>query len=116
MNTVYNIQDIGGDVVKRDSRYVVRDNTELSSLVLSSTLLHQGKSTTGHSHPGQEEVYFFVSGNGKMQIDDNTFMVDAGSMVLVPDGAFHRVYNAGLEDLYFVCVFNGDRASKHQGK
>lgn len=115
MTTVHNIQNIGGEVVKCDSRYVVRDNTELSSLVVSSTMLHQGKSTTGHSHPGQEEVYLFIAGNGKMQIDNDEFIVDAGSMVLVPDGAFHRVFNTGLDELYFVCVFNGDRASK-QGK
>lgn len=113
--TVLSIDDIGGEVVKRDSRYVVRDNTDLSNLVVSSTLLHQGKSTSGHSHAEQEEVYYFISGNGKMQLGHELYNVHAGSVVLIPAGAFHRVFNEGLDDMYFVCVFNGNRASKHQG-
>ena len=42
----YGAYDIGGTVVKKDDRYVVRDNTELKNLVVSSTELHPGKSTS----------------------------------------------------------------------
>ena len=35
----YENWDIGGDVVKDDARYIVKDNTELNNLVVSSTLL-----------------------------------------------------------------------------
>lgn len=100
---------IGGEVVKQDERYVVRDNYELEKLVLGSTVLHSGHSTTGHSHPGVEEVYFFIRGIGQMQIDDDNVLVQPGDIILVPDGAFHRVTNNGYTDLYFVCVFNGKR-------
>ena len=56
-----NINDIGGKVVKEDDRYVVVDNTFLKNLIVSSTDLKPGKSTSGHSHAGQEEVYNFVN-------------------------------------------------------
>ena len=55
-----NINDIGGKVVKEDDRYVVVDNTFLNNLIVSSTDLKPGRATSGHSHPGQEEVYNFV--------------------------------------------------------
>ena len=58
---------VKGIVVKADHRYIVEDNTTLKNLVLSSTRLHAGKETTGHNHSGQEEVYFFISGQGEMQ-------------------------------------------------
>ena len=58
----YSKWDIGGDEVKNDDRYVVKDNTLLNNLVVSSTMLSAHKSTTGHRHAGQEEVYMFVSG------------------------------------------------------
>ena len=51
------INNIEGEVVKDNDVYILKDNTDLKSLVLSSTLLHPGKSTRGHSHPGQEEIY-----------------------------------------------------------
>ena len=48
------INDIGGKVVKDNDTYVVKDNTHLNNLVVSSTLLYPGKQTTGHTHPGPE--------------------------------------------------------------
>ena len=60
-----NINDIGGKIVKDNETYLLKDNTTLKNLVVSSTKLHALKSTTGHKHDGQEEVYFFVEGIGK---------------------------------------------------
>ena len=103
------IKDIGGEVVKEDDRYVVIDNTHLNNLVVSSTHLTGGKSTSGHKHAGQEEVYFFIRGEGKMELDDKEIEVTGGDMVLLEDGVFHRVHNTGHLGLYFVCVFDGNR-------
>jgi len=101
--------NVGGDVVKDNDIYQLKDNTILKNLVLSSTLLHAGKETTGHKHEGQEEVYFFVSGFGEMSVDDKRFNIKPGDIVLIEDGEFHRVYNTSQQDLYFVCVFDGNR-------
>jgi len=100
--------DIGGKIVKQDDRYTVKDNTELNNLIVSSTRLNPNKSTTGHKHEGQEEVYFFLNGTGKMELDDDHFDVYPGDTVLIKDGVFHRVH-AGDKELYFVCVFDGRR-------
>jgi quercetin dioxygenase-like cupin family protein len=100
---------VEGDVVKQDERYVVIDNKALNNLVLSSTLLHPGKSTSGHRHAGQEEVYFFTMGVGTMQLDDETFAVKAGDIIQIKDNVFHRVFNDSNDELYFVCVFDGRR-------
>lgn len=101
--------DVGGDIVKKDDRYIVKDNKSLKNLVVSSTNLFPGKSTSGHSHAGQEEVYQFIFGNGEMELDEERFPVNAGDIVLIQDGVFHRVHNTGTTDLYFVCVFDGKR-------
>jgi len=82
------INNIDGEVVKDNETYLLKDNTSLKNLVVSSTTLHPGKSTRGHSHPGKEEVYMII---------------------LIEDGVFHRVHNTGDVDLYMVCVFDGDR-------
>ena len=108
-----NIQDIGGEVAKQDDRYTVVDNTTLNNLVVSSTDLYATKSTSGHAHVGQEEVYNFVRGSGRMEMIDlngkhHDQDVVAGDVILIPDGWFHRVH-AGSEGVYFVCVFDGRR-------
>ena len=105
----YTINNIGGEVVKDNETYLLKDNKTLNNLVVSSTLLNPFKQTTGHNHSGQEEVYIFVSGTGRMEVDDKSFSVSADDVVLIPDGAFHRVYNETAEPLYFVCIFDGKR-------
>ena len=105
-----NILDIGGEVVKDDDRYIVKDNSNLNNLIVSSTDLKPGNSTSGHNHPGQEEVYNFVKGTGLMKIDDDIFPVTEGDVILIEDGKFHQVINNSEENLYFVCVFDGARS------
>jgi|TARA_B100000073_G_scaffold17897_1_gene14322 mannose-6-phosphate isomerase-like protein (cupin superfamily) len=103
-----NINDIGGDIVKDNETYLLKDNKLLKNLVLSSTDLKPNMSTRGHKHEGQEEVYFFIKGSGMMEINDNKFFVDEGDVVLIEDGMFHRVH-AEEKGCYFVCVFDGKR-------
>jgi oxalate decarboxylase/phosphoglucose isomerase-like protein (cupin superfamily) len=107
-----NSHDIGGEVVKENETYLLKDNKTLNNLVLSSTKLYRNQSTRGHRHPGQEEVYFFVQGTGRMIVgdeDSESFAVSPGDIVLIPDGAFHRVINDGEMNLLFNCVFDGKR-------
>ena len=108
------INEIGGEIAKQDDRYVVTDNAHLKNLVLSSTTMKPGKSTSGHKHKGQEEVYFFIKGKGTMYLDDVPMEVGPGDVVLIEDGVHHRVesnmYQGKDKELYFVCTFDGRRS------
>ena len=105
-----NIHNIEGKIVKEDDRYIVKDNTSLKNLIVSSTTLFPNKSTSGHKHKGQEEVYMFLTGDGYIYLDEEKLSVQAGDMVLIEDGVFHKV-EAGSSGLYFVCVFDGNRTT-----
>jgi len=106
---IYNNWDIGGKVVKEDDRYVVKDNTNLNNLIVSTTMLRANKSTTGHRHAGQEEVYIFIKGSGQMELDHRIFDVKAGDTVLIEDNVFHKVHNNTDFGLEFICIFDGKR-------
>ena len=101
---------MGWNVVKEDERYIVTDNDTLKKLVTSTTELNPSHSTTGHSHTGQEEVYIFRSGSGEMEINEKRFEVNAGDIIFIKDGDFHRVHNTSDAKLEFVCVFDGVRS------
>ena len=104
-------------VVKSNETYDVIDNTSLNNLVVSKTILHYEKETGGHNHKGQEEVYIFVKGQGKMYVgpDENfgsksdRLEVGKGDIILIPDGFYHKVWNDRVPDLEFICVFGGGR-------
>jgi glycerol-3-phosphate cytidylyltransferase len=101
---------IDGVVVKENDTYTIVDNTDLNQLTVSTTTLNPSQETSGHSHPGIEEVYTFLSGQGRMVINDVEHYVESGKTFIIPDGAFHKVYNnSSDEDLLFICVFNDRR-------
>ena len=96
-------------VIKSNETYDVIDNTNLDKLIVSKTILHVGKETGGHNHSGQEEVYIFTNGNGRMVVGTKTYNVSTGDIILIPDGDFHKVWNEGEDDLIFTCIFDGGR-------
>jgi gentisate 1,2-dioxygenase len=53
----------------------------------------------GHAHVTQEEVYVFVSGSGRMKIDDGIVEVTAWDAVRVPAGGVWRSFEAGPDGL-----------------
>ena len=99
----------GRGIPLSEKTFIVKDNTSLSNLVVSSTMLSAKQSTTGHRHAGQEEVYIFVSGSGQMELDHNIFDVTAGDTVLIHDNVFHKVHNNTDIGLKFICIFDGGR-------
>ena len=45
-----------------------------------------------------------------MTVGGNSYLVFPNDTVLVPDGAFHKVWNTSEDvDLVFVCIFEGKR-------
>ena len=116
MSTLYkvNTDNIGGQLIKDNAQYTLRDNKSLNNLILSSTKLNANQQTNGHQHDGQEEVYIFTKGKGEMIIQEKgreecRFPVKKNDVVLIPDGAFHKVINTGHLGLFFICVFDGER-------
>lgn len=104
---------IQGQTVKDNSQYVLVDNTNLKQMTVSETKLRANQETRGHRHADQEEVYYFVEGVGEMEVSPTqgpqVFNVEAGDIVAVPAGSFHKVSNKGHTWLRFITVFNGPR-------
>ena len=52
-----------------------------------------GRGSYGHRHPGQEEVYFVISGVVTFKIDDDVFEAEPQSAVRVAGDAYRSVHN-----------------------
>jgi mannose-6-phosphate isomerase-like protein (cupin superfamily) len=61
-------------------------------------------SSNGHVHEGQEEVFFFLSGKGRVRVNEEEIEVGPGYCVLCPMGSFHQVINHKDAILRFVAV------------
>jgi mannose-6-phosphate isomerase-like protein (cupin superfamily) len=90
-----------GSIIQELMHPVVHGNKNAS---LAKAVVPPGRSTFFHSHAQSEEMYFFLSGKGKMTLADENFMVKSGDTVLIAPGQAHSVTNSGTEDLVFLCV------------
>lgn len=52
----------------------------------------------------QVEVYYVLSGSGRMHIDDDSRDIAAGDAVVIPGGALQWVENSGAETLRFAAI------------
>jgi mannose-6-phosphate isomerase-like protein (cupin superfamily) len=65
----------------------------------------QGRITTDyHCHENKEQIYYFISGKGKMLIDDVEYAVTAGDCVHLPPQTKHGVINDTEEDIEYLNI------------
>jgi mannose-6-phosphate isomerase-like protein (cupin superfamily) len=66
--------------------------------------LHPGSSIGIHEQH-EDEIYFVVSGTGRMTIDGDSFDVRAGDAVLTRPGSTHGLIQSGGDDLVIIIVY-----------
>jgi mannose-6-phosphate isomerase-like protein (cupin superfamily) len=67
-------------------------------------LMQGGKSGDYHSHEAEEQLYYFIKGNGKMKIDDVVFDVQEGDAVYIPVNAKHQLINNSSDWIEHILV------------
>ena len=70
---------------------------------LAIAQLEPGKQLEAHVDP-MEEIYFIMSGEGEMTLDDETRHVVPGDAIWIPTGSRHGLSNTGTEDCVLLVV------------
>ena len=80
----------------------IRELMHTASQSLAEATLAPGRATARHYHAQSEELYSFLAGGGRLEIDGEVKEVAAGDTVLIPPGARHTI-TAGAEGARFLC-------------
>ena len=72
-------------------------------LSLAMETLGPGQHTVPHWHAHLEEIYYIVTGAGRMEIGTETCEVRAGDAILIPLYLTHCLHNTGDSDLVLLC-------------
>jgi mannose-6-phosphate isomerase-like protein (cupin superfamily) len=81
-----------------------RTTSEVERCSLAEEILPPGATVGRHYHLETEEIYYILSGAGRMTVGDETREVSAGDAVLIPRGARHTLSNTGAEPLTLLLV------------
>jgi len=104
------------EIVRRNDSppFVTKDGSTIRSLLdrtnssaarqsLAEATVPPGGATQPHRHPATEEIYYILSGAGRMQVGDESRDVGPLDAILIPPGARHTIANIGRKDLVFLC-------------
>ena len=103
---IHNIEDVPACTTKDGSEIrelLAHRNSCIANQSLAEARLAVGGSTQPHYHPKTEEIYYLLSGTGRMRIGDVLHDVGPGDAVAIPPGAVHEITNTGDQVLTFLC-------------
>jgi mannose-6-phosphate isomerase-like protein (cupin superfamily) len=66
--------------------------------------IHVVRVTQGsdHFHKEYDEVYYFLSGNGTITLDEHVYPVRPGAVVVIPAGTVHSLLSDSKNELEFI--------------
>ena len=80
----------------------IRELMHAANQSLAEATLAPGQSTQRHYHALSEELYSFLEGGGRLELDGEEQEVAVGDTVLIPPGARHSL-TAGPDGARFLC-------------
>ena len=100
--------------LERAAPFKTKDGSEIRELLahrnscitqrsLAEARVPPGASTTPHYHPRTEEIYYILSGQGRIRIEGEVRDVGPGDAIAIPPGSIHTITNSGTEVLKFLC-------------
>jgi len=92
----------GDKTILRELLHPSRDPATIRYSLAHAKLLPRTASLPHHLKTS--EVYYFISGRGRMHVNGDTTEVGPDQAVYVPPGAEQNVENSGTDDLVFLCI------------
>jgi len=104
--TVRNIKDLNpfialdGSTIKE---IVHPSNTPSVNQSLAEARIEPGNVTSNHIHRLTEEIYYILSGKGRMHLNEKELIVGENDAIIIPHGIEHYIENIGEIELVFLC-------------
>ena len=57
-----------------------------------------------HAHEGMDKVYHVIEGSGVFMLEDRDLAMEAGVMLIAPEGVSHGIKNTGDERLLVLAI------------
>lgn len=74
-------------------------NAGSSKLWMGISVIDPNSQSNLHAHENQEEIFYCLSGQGIIKVDDVEVETSAGTCVFIPPGAAHQLINTQSDQL-----------------
>ncbi|MDP7742793.1 MAG: cupin domain-containing protein [Lentisphaeria bacterium] len=87
------------------SPLITDESCDSKQLLTGLWRLYPGHESDSDIHPDADEIYYVVSGAGKLLLGDEEYVVRAGMTIFIPAGVRHQSFNTGDENLVYYFIF-----------
>ena len=85
---------------------ITQDSCGSEVMVTGLWRLYPGHESEPDIHSDADEIYYVVSGEGKLVLGDEEYTVRQGMTVFIPANVTHQSFNTGDEDLVYYFIFS----------
>lgn len=72
--------------------------------MINWAILPKGKSFIPHYHEDMDEIFIIISGKVRIQINDESDLLEKGDSILIRMNAVHRMENIGKKDVHYIVI------------
>ena len=98
------VKDIKGQALSNTYFRQVLENGKHTQIVIMS--IAPGEDIGMETHPDNDQVLYFVAGQGKVILNGEEADIEKGDLVLVNAGTEHNFINTGEEDLKIITTYS----------
>ncbi len=77
---------------------------ESERILVGLNSFEPGQSHALHAHEGMDKVYQVLSGSGLFLLEDEEIAMEAGVMLVAPEGVPHGIRNTGADRLVVLAI------------
>jgi len=80
------------------------ENSETKDIDFRISIYHPQGYAEPHVHQVAENVYYIIKGTGLVELDGEEFVVEPNTVIYMPPGVKHGIWNTGFEDLVMIVL------------
>lgn len=84
---------------------ITQDSCGSQRMLTGLWRLYPGHESDPDIHPDADEIYYVVSGKGKLVLGNEEYVVRQGMTIFIPANVHHQSFNNGDEGLVYYYIF-----------
>ncbi len=100
---------LGGKGTLTNIHFLEKDDSAGAGRLFVKSILKPGSSIGNHTHKGDFEVYYILSGKAKVDDNGDFTELNPGDSILTRNGQFHSIENIGEDDLEYIALIMFDK-------
>lgn len=100
---------LGGKGTFIITHFLDKEDSANSGRLFSKSVLTPGSSIGKHTHKGDFESYYILSGKALVNDNGEEYTLEAGDSILTKNGESHSIENIGDKDLEYIALIIFDK-------